>query len=59
MTAGFGLLALSPQAFWSMTLRELEAAIRGRLGIAGPAAPSRSDLADLLQRYPDREGPDP
>jgi uncharacterized phage protein (TIGR02216 family) len=59
MAAGFGLLALSPAAFWSMTLKELEAAIRGRLGLSAPGgAPSRSEFEALLQRYPDMESPE-
>jgi len=57
MAAGFGLLALTPDAFWAMTLKELEAAIRGRLGIATPMAPpSRADLDALLARYPETKG---
>ncbi|MDH4981303.1 phage tail assembly chaperone [Hyphomicrobium sp. D-2] len=54
MAAGFGLLGLSPQTLWAMTPRELAAALRGRLGprMSGPL--SRSDLAGLLERYPDR-----
>ncbi|MFV0801017.1 phage tail assembly chaperone [Brucella sp. MAB-22] len=52
MRAGFGLLRLSPQAFWSMTPRELNAA----LGSAAPVfdAPSRQSLETLMRAFPDR-----
>jgi len=54
MAAGLGLLGLAPQAFWAMTPRELEAALRGRLGTGmslGP--PTRGELATLMQAFPD------
>lgn len=54
MAIGFGLLGLEPRAFWSLTLQELDAAIRGRFGAArleGP--PSRHALDELARRYPD------
>lgn len=49
---GFGLLRLSPQEFWSMTPRELGAA----LGPAVPVfnAPSRQSLEALMRAFPDR-----
>nr|WP_312968876.1 rcc01693 family protein [Brucella intermedia] len=52
MRAGFGLLRLSPQAFWSMTPRELNAA----LGPSAPVfdAPSRQSLETLMLSFPDR-----
>ncbi|KAB2729777.1 phage tail assembly chaperone [Brucella intermedia] len=52
MRAGFGLLRLSPQAFWSMTPRELNAA----LGPSAPVfdAPSRQSLETLMRSFPDR-----
>ena len=54
MAAGLGLLRLRPADFWSMTPRELEAALRGLLGPAQPNAPlPRATLADLMTRYPD------
>ena len=54
MAAGFGLLGLSPAVFWSMTFKELDAALRGRLGL-GPqdGAPDAQSLATLMQRFPD------
>lgn len=55
MAAGLGLLGLTPHAFWTMTPRELAAAVRGRLGRgSGGAAPSRGDLAALMSRFPDQ-----
>ncbi len=55
MAAGFGLLGLSPGAFWSMTPRELTAAIKGRSGVFGGSGQvlARSDLAALMRRFPD------
>jgi uncharacterized phage protein (TIGR02216 family) len=55
MAAGLGLLGHSPQTFWSMTPRELEAAIRGRLGLdATVTALGRNELQQLMQQFPDR-----
>jgi uncharacterized phage protein (TIGR02216 family) len=55
MAAGLGLLRLPPDAFWSMTLRELAAALRGLLGPSSPDAPlPRAALAQLMSRFPDR-----
>jgi uncharacterized phage protein (TIGR02216 family) len=54
MAAGLGVLGLAPAVFWTMTPREFDAALRGRLGGASaPAAPSRAELASLMQRFPD------
>jgi uncharacterized phage protein (TIGR02216 family) len=54
MATGLGLLRLAPNHFWSMTPRELAAAIRGALGIAATDGPlARSDLTRMMQRYPD------
>jgi uncharacterized phage protein (TIGR02216 family) len=54
MAAGLGTLGLAPAVFWSMTPREFDAALRGRVGGAGaPEAPSRVELANLMQRFPD------
>ncbi len=52
MYAGFGLLRLAPQAFWSMTPRELASAV----GPLTPAldAPSRQTLDALMLAFPDR-----
>lgn len=54
MAIGFGLLGVEPRAFWSLTLAELDAAIRGRLGpMNSEAPPARTDLVSLMQRFPD------
>jgi uncharacterized phage protein (TIGR02216 family) len=54
MAAGLGLLRLRPSDFWSMTPRELDAALRGMLGPAhGSEPPSRAVLAELMRSYPD------
>ncbi|MBX9861590.1 MAG: phage tail assembly chaperone [Hyphomicrobium sp.] len=58
MAVGFGLLGLEPRAFWSFTLAELNAAVRGRFGTASIERPlSRRDLSALEQRYPDTQRP--
>jgi uncharacterized phage protein (TIGR02216 family) len=55
MTAGLGMLRLAPRDFWSMTPRELDAALRGAFGVAMPIeAPSRDELRRLMEAYPDR-----
>ncbi|KQZ94200.1 hypothetical protein ASD64_04840 [Mesorhizobium sp. Root157] len=51
MAIGFGLLRLSPKAFWMMTPIEFERAARPfsrRM-----AAPARADLAGLMRAFPD------
>ena len=54
MALGLGQLRLDPKAFWAMTPKELEAAIRGRLGQAWDGGPPlKSDLAALMRRFPD------
>jgi uncharacterized phage protein (TIGR02216 family) len=54
MAAGLGLLRLPPAHFWSMTPRELEAALRGLLGpVHHDPAPDRASLARMMSRYPD------
>lgn len=54
MAAGFGLLRLSPAAFWALTPKELAAALRVSGGGAMIAVPSRRELEGLMQRFPDR-----
>jgi len=56
MAAGFGLLALSPAAFWSMTPRELSAAVRGRFGPVPEGPLSRNEMMALMRRFPDQRG---
>lgn len=53
MATGFGLLRLSPQAFWAMTPRELERAM-SVLGTARTGAPGKAQLMELMKRFPDR-----
>lgn len=53
MGFGLGVLRLSPSDFWAMTPRELDAALLAVLGASSPAAPARSVLDLLMQRYPD------
>ncbi len=56
MAAGLGLLRLAPSDFWSMTPRELAAAIDGALGrIPAPSALARPGLDALMARYPDSQ----
>jgi uncharacterized phage protein (TIGR02216 family) len=56
MSAGLGRLGLTPQAFWAMTPRELDAALRGHYGL-DQAAPQFSRLAldHLIAAFPDRD----
>ena len=55
MQFGFGVLRLSPDAFWRMTPRELaQAVIAVRGHVATPI--DRGGLEALMQRFPDHEG---
>ena len=49
---GFGVLRLSPDAFWRMTPRELAAAMEAVLG-PGEAALDRASFTALRTRFPD------
>lgn len=54
MAIGLGLLHLAPRDFWSMSLRELEAAIEGLHGPAERLAPlRRAEFERLMQQFPD------
>ena len=54
MAAGLGILRLEPKSFWSMTPRELEAALSGIYGRADVhEPPGRRDLSALMARFPD------
>ncbi len=55
MAIGLGLLRLPPATFWAMTPKELGAALGAIVGPARGGAPSRSDLARLMQSYPDHQ----
>jgi uncharacterized phage protein (TIGR02216 family) len=58
MAAGLGILALAPGHFWAMTPKELDAALRGRLGGSKAASgPTRIDLTALMSRFPDQQTP--
>jgi uncharacterized phage protein (TIGR02216 family) len=52
MAVGFGLLRLSPEAFWSMTPIEFERAVRARSSPRGQAL-RRDELAALMRAFPD------
>lgn len=55
MAVGLGVLRLEPRALWSMTPKELAAAVEAMSGVRGaPGPPSRADLAVLMRRFPDR-----
>ncbi len=54
MAFGFGVLRLSSHAFWSLTPRELAAAIDGVHGRARVDQPtSRATLSRLMAAFPD------
>jgi len=53
MQWGLGPLGLAPATFWSMTLRELEAALAWRLAGLPGGGLDRSELDDLMNRFPD------
>jgi uncharacterized phage protein (TIGR02216 family) len=52
MAAGLGVLRLSSAEFWAMTPRELNAAFHRP---ALRTAPTRLDLAQLMQAFPDEQ----
>lgn len=54
MIAGLGHLGLPPRDFWSLTLRELDAALRGHYGL-GPSTGTltRASLAQMMRTHPD------
>lgn len=55
MTAGLGTLRLAPAAFWSMTPRELAAALNSLPGThRAMPLPTRRDLDALMQKFPDQ-----
>ena len=54
MAAGLGSLGIPASEFWRMTPKEIDAALRGRFGSAlTPAVPSRAELDQLMQLFPD------
>lgn len=57
MAFGLGLLRLSPEAFWTMTLPEFAAALRGAKGEFAPVAPlDATGLHALMMMFPDGTG---
>jgi uncharacterized phage protein (TIGR02216 family) len=54
MAFGLGVLKLTPAAFWTMTLKELAAVVRGTAPAPG-ARLGKSTLEGLMRRYPDRD----
>ena len=54
MAVGLGVLGLPPSDFWRITPKEMDAALRGRFGDRLlPALPSRAELDQLMQLFPD------
>ena len=53
MTAGLGLLGLSPAVFWAMSPREFAAAIAA-FAPTGSEAIGREGLGQLMRRFPDK-----
>ncbi len=53
MQFAFARLHLSPQAFWSMTMRELNCAL-GMFAENHPPPMGRENLDALMQQHPDR-----
>ena len=59
MELGLGVLGMMPGAFWSLTPRELQAALAGKFGSAGETEVfTRRDLDTLMQRFPDEGSTD-
>ena len=57
MAAGLGQLGLAPHVFWSMTPKELDAALRGRFNHLGTSQPlERGILNSLMAQFPDQHG---
>lgn len=52
MAVAFGLLRLTPQAFWAMTPRELERAMS--VLPQGGSSPGRVRLSEMMRLFPDR-----
>ena len=56
MAFGLGRLRLTPNDFWAMTLREMDAAVEGYTGSSKIVSiPSRVAVNHLMTRYPDNE----
>ena len=56
MAFGLGHLRLAPHAFWSLSMRELDAIARGMFGPNHSADQlKRTELDALLERFPDQQ----
>lgn len=56
MAFGLGKLRLSPDQFWAMSLREIDAAIEGYLGNSRTVTnPSRTTINEMMAQYPDHK----
>jgi uncharacterized phage protein (TIGR02216 family) len=56
MAIGLGVLGLTPLVFWSLTPKELNAALSGKFGSgANLQALTRGDLTELMRQFPDTE----
>lgn len=56
MAIGLGVLGLTPAVFWSLTPKELNAALSGKFGTGGNLqALTRRDLTELMRQFPDDE----
>ncbi|MEL7048000.1 MAG: phage tail assembly chaperone [Pseudomonadota bacterium] len=56
MGIGLGCLAMSPAAFWALSIPEFTAAVRGRFGERSfDVSLNRSRLDALMKQFPDRE----
>lgn len=53
MAFGFAVMRLSPAEFWSMTPRELAAAMRA-FGHGVHAPPGRAEMDEMMAAFPDR-----
>lgn len=55
MAFGLGHLRLSSKEFWNLSLRELDAAIEGRLGKSKTyVSVTRNQLVELMREHPDQ-----
>ena len=52
MAVGLGVMRIAPAAFWAMTMKEFEAAMRGALP-EKLAATGQRELRELMERFPD------
>ncbi len=54
MQFGLGTLKLAPRDFWSLSVLELNAALRAYQWEAD-SRPSRRDIEQMMERYPDNQ----